>query len=330
MFFWHKNLFLLPSGSCGKGYIEETTKLLNEWIHGSPLNVISFKAVMLIPNLLLQKPSKNSKSKDHQLALERRLELWHKGEFEELYIEGKTIQASLKTTQNPSSIAEISKKFKQEMAKGNINSALKLLTNNMENRILPLNKDTLSKLIQKHPKGKTASQDILLNGALRNIHPIKLQSVDEEMIRKAAIRTKVGSGPSGMNANGWHRILASNNFGTSSVDHLKAFANVVQKLCTDLVETHTIGAFLSCRLIPLDKNPGLRPIEVGEVLRRIVGKVIVSVLKQDVIKCTGKLMQVVDASNAFNSLNNRQSFLRNISYLCPSIAIFVINCYSTP
>ena len=112
-----------------------------------------------------------------------------------------------------------------------------------------------------------------------------------------------------------------------SVTH---FANVVQKLCTDLVETHTIEAFLSCRLIPLDKNPGLRPIEVGEVLRRIVGKVIVSVLKQDVIKCTGKLMQVVDASNAFNSLNNRQSFSRNISYLCPSIAIFVINCYSTP
>ena len=68
---------------------------------------------MLMPNLLLQKPSENSKSKDHQLALERRLELWHKCEFAELYIEGKTIQASLKTIKNPSSIAEISKKFKQ-------------------------------------------------------------------------------------------------------------------------------------------------------------------------------------------------------------------------
>ena len=62
---------------------------------------------MLMPNLLLQKPSKNSKLKDHQLALERRLELWHKGEFEELYFEGETIQASLKTIQKPSSIANI-------------------------------------------------------------------------------------------------------------------------------------------------------------------------------------------------------------------------------
>ena len=53
------------------------------------------------------------------------------------------------------------------MTKGNINSALKLLTSNMENGILPLKKDTLSKLIQKHPKGKTASQNILLNGPLQ-------------------------------------------------------------------------------------------------------------------------------------------------------------------
>ena len=97
-----------------------------------------------------------------------------------------------------------------------------------------------------------ASQDILLNGPLQNLHPVKSQSIDEERIRKAAIRTKGGSSPAGMDSDGWRRILASNNFGTS--------ANVVQKLCTDLVESHTIEAFLSCRLISLEKNPELRPM----------------------------------------------------------------------
>ena len=113
------------------------------------------------------------------------------------------------------------------MVKGSISSALKLLTKSMENGILPLNKDTFSKLIQKHLKGKTASQDILLNGPLQNIHPVKFQSIDEEMIRKAAVRTKGGSSPSGWDADGWRRILASTNFGTSSSDLRKAFANVV-------------------------------------------------------------------------------------------------------
>ena len=176
------------------------------------------------------------------------------------------------------------------MEKGNINSALNLLTNNMENGTSPLNKDTLFKLIYKHPKGnKMASKYILLNGPSQNIHPVRFQPVDEEMTRKAAIRGKGGSGPSGMDVNGWRRILAFNNFGTSSSDLRKAFANKVQKLCIDFDETHTIEAFLSCRLIQLDKNPGLQPIGFGEVLRRIAGKIIVSVLKEDIIKCTGML-----------------------------------------
>ena len=104
------------------------------------------------------------------------------------------------------------------MAKSNIDSTLNLVTNNMENGVLPLNKDTLSRLIQKHPKCQMASQGILLNGLLQNVHPVKFQSIDEEMIRKAAIRTKGGSGPSGVDANDWHRILASNNFGISISD----------------------------------------------------------------------------------------------------------------
>ena len=130
----------------------------------------------------------------------------------------------------------------------------------MQNGILQLDKDTLSKLIQKHLKGKTSSQDILLNIPLQNIHPAKFHLIDEEIIRKAAIRTKGGSGPSGMDGDGWRRILTSNNFRTSSSDLRKAFAIVVRKLCTDLVETHTIEAFLSCRLIPLDKIQDFHPL----------------------------------------------------------------------
>ena len=56
------------------------------------------------------------------------------------------------------------------------------------------------------------------------------------MIRKAAIR-KGGSGQSDMDDYGLHRIVASKYFGKSSSDLHMAFANVVQKLCIDLVET---------------------------------------------------------------------------------------------
>ena len=48
------------------------------------------------------------------------------------------------------------------MEKGNINGALKFLTDNMQNDILPLNDETLTLIHQKHPVPKEADVDILL------------------------------------------------------------------------------------------------------------------------------------------------------------------------
>ena len=117
-----------------------------------------------------------------------------------------------------------------------------------------------------------------------------------------------------------------------------------------------ISAFLVCRLIALDKNPGVRPIGVSEIARRIVANaiIILSVTREDIQEVTGTLQLcagqaagaeavvhamresfskedteaifMVDATNAFNSLN-RQAALHNIRHLFPSIATMVINTY---
>ena len=140
-----------------------------------------------------------------------------------------------------------------------------------------------------------------------------------------------------MDADGWRRILASNNYSKANSNLRKAFPNVVKKLCTDLIENQIIEAFFLCILIPLNKNLVLRPIGVGEVPRRITRKVIVSVSKNEAIGFTGSLqvcagqeagteaavhllnllyneentdaVLLVDARNAFNSLN-REVFLQ--------------------
>ena len=93
--YWRKNIFMLPTGAAGKAYIQELTRLINAWTYNSPVGIIAIKAVHLMPSLLLQKPSKRSKSKDHVKALERRLDLWKKGEIESLVFEAETIQKRL-------------------------------------------------------------------------------------------------------------------------------------------------------------------------------------------------------------------------------------------
>ena len=64
-----------------------------------------------MPALLLQKPEKKSKMKDHIKALERRLKLWDEGNLLELLFEGSSIQERLKSTNMRADIAQISKKF---------------------------------------------------------------------------------------------------------------------------------------------------------------------------------------------------------------------------
>ena len=91
-------------------------------------------------------------------------------------------------------------------------------------------------------------------------------------MRKAVIKTKGGSGPSAIDADGWRRILCSNNFGDAKVDLRKVIANFIKKVCTEKMSAVSIEPFVTCRLIPLEKKPGFQPIEVEEILCRITGK----------------------------------------------------------
>ena len=54
-----------------------------------------------MPALLLQKPSRKSKSRNHLVALERRFKLWNEGNIYELLDESKEIQERLLSTNTP-------------------------------------------------------------------------------------------------------------------------------------------------------------------------------------------------------------------------------------
>ena len=152
-------------------------------------------------------------------------------------------------------------------------------------------------------------------------------------------------------------------FGDASEELRNELAMSVRKLCTEKLELSTVGihttssieAFLANRLVPLDKCPGLRPIGIGEVLRRIAGKVFMSVVKGDIQDSVGSLqvcagqaggceaaihamrtiyeeedtdaVLLIDAANAFNSIN-RLAMLRNIERICPIAYTYAYNCYS--
>ena len=134
-----------------------------------------------------------------------------------------------------------------------------------------------------------------------------------------------------------------------------AIAGMARRLCTDFVDPELIQPLIACHLIPLVKNPGVRPIGVCQTLRRILGKVILRVvgpyIRQEVGMsqlCAGQRsgcepavhdvtrlfeennstggVLLVDASDTFNSLN-QGVMLGNIRELCPAFSTCVTNFY---
>ena len=78
-------------------------------------------------------------------------------------------------------IVKISLKFKNFMSKGNVNGALKLVTDNIHRGILPCNVERLELLVQKSPKPRQPSPDILIQWPTRSIHPVMHDDINESI-----------------------------------------------------------------------------------------------------------------------------------------------------
>ena len=118
---------------------------------------------------------------------------------------------------------------------------------------------------------------------------------------------------------------------------------------SEYIDLKTLEPILSSRLvIPMDKGNGeVRPISVGEVIRRIIGKFVTQVTKQDTLESTGSLQlcpghksRSEEAMHAINAqlilargdqfsvhsgcakrlqLTKSSNTLHNIRVLCPAI-----------
>ena len=138
----------------------------------------------------------------------------------------------------------------------------------------------------------------------------------------------------------------------------EAIAAVARRLATSPLEPDCIANLIASRLAALTKDDigGIRPLGIGEVIRRLICKAILAVTKGDLqdacsprqLACglpggceaaahalqtlwEGDSTQVVilgDAGNAFNRLN-RKAAIRSARQRCPSLAVAFHNFYGS-
>ena len=145
----------------------------------------------------------------------------------------------------------------------------------------------LDALKLKHPIGADPQDDALVDEAASppDTHPVVFDSIQGKTIRAAALRTEGAAGPSGIDAHGWRRLCTS--FGSASTDLCNSLALLTRRICTVLVDPEGLAPLMACRLIALNKNPGVRPIGVCETIRRIIAKAVLSVTGADIQDAAG-------------------------------------------
>ena len=178
---WRRNCFKVPSGNIGNSFVSELARLYNAFATGSALESVAMEAAMTMPILLLQKPHRTSKMKDHIACLERRLESWKDGDIAYLLEEGRTIQQRLPRNFSSCSEQQLARSFANLMFKGKTHAALQLLSNKGKGDILHLDSMVDSKSVKdilksKHPLGQPAHPDSIICGTPPNIHPVVFDS----------------------------------------------------------------------------------------------------------------------------------------------------------
>lgn len=355
---WQKNLLELPRrAKVSKEVIGEITRLLKLFNARTNMESIAIPLLVIFVPLILQKPSARSKNADHVRYLKKRLTMWKDGNLRELFSECEEIQKRIKTSKRKEEDA--AKGFVRLMMEGKVRQALKLV--NADTDVCGVHKmnDKIRTVLQeKHPAAEEAQENVLDDSVIPRVEHVVFENIGGSLVQKSAMTTAGSGGPSKVDAETWKNMLCSKAYGEFSWNLAEEVAVFARRLCTESIPSDSMDAFWACRLVPLMKeDDGVRPVGIGETLRRIVGKCVIKTLGTEVQMAAGTLQTcagvesgieaaihamaktfqedsceaviLVDADNAFNRLN-RKVALHNIERSCPLLHQFLSNSYKTP
>ena len=159
--------------------------------------------------------------------------------------------------------AQLRQAVASKLEDGNLRAAIRILCS--DDAPLPISDDSFQQLQSKHPTASPFADD-LVDVSLPSL------SVDEQEVRQAAMSFPAGSsgGPDGLRPQHLKDMLPIDNVDIGFLSALTGFVNtVLGGLCPPSIAPYFFGG----RLIALKKKAGgIRPISIGNTLRRLVSK----------------------------------------------------------
>ena len=309
--------------------------------------------------LMLQRPTPNSKPKVNKKYLAERLAKWSDGKLKSLLSEGRQIQARLRKSGKKMRNETKFESFSCLMSAGKLSQAMNYVNEERSvSGVHAFSETILNDLKSKHPEPRPAEPDVMIPVDPDLIpEPVIFECITGELIQSLSRKVQGSGGPTQLDADNWKLITNASIFKPQANALCDAVAELAKKLAAEQVPAEVLHEFTASRLVALDKNPGVRPIGVGEIIRRVCSKAVLFSIRDDIQNVCGPLqtctgiksgveaaihamreaflkddcegMLLVDAENAFNSVN-REVALNNVKSVCPPFFQFLKNMYQEP
>uniref|UniRef100_A0A0G4F3H9 Uncharacterized protein n=1 Tax=Chromera velia CCMP2878 TaxID=1169474 RepID=A0A0G4F3H9_9ALVE len=137
----------------------------------------------------------------------------------------------------------------------------------------------------KHPPGKTpqaAALETMPREGLPTLIPLL---ITEEDVATVAHHLQGSAGPSGFDSIQLRTAVLS--LGRESRELREELANLVTEMGRRVFEWDQVKALMAYRLVALDKCPGVRPVGIGEAIRRLLGKTVMKKTREELQEACG-------------------------------------------
>jgi hypothetical protein len=276
--------YVLPKGKAGRWFI---ATLAREFA-GVRQRQWNFERPMLFASVILIKTPGVRRSSDIRKRIHHRLSLWTSGKFRALIgdTEDEVLsRAGSRAQQRMSEDEAASRRFNAQVLSGHLRKAVRGLTNRDGGGVLQpddactkTGRPVIEVLLEKHPRMRDPDltlppEDTAFESYAHEPPDTVPLLITAEDVEKVAPKLSGSAGPSGVDAVALQHWLL--RFGSES-EHLRhEIAIIATRLSNESPSWAEYRALMACRLVALDKCPGVRPVGIGEIFRRLIAKCVI-------------------------------------------------------
>lgn len=334
----------------------ETLAATIDEVNRTPEDIAAWKRLLMLPRCVLAAPKRSGKAHHRELSssVTTHLRRWQNGEIMELWAEShghdRRGQVKRRKVSEPSQREANARRARTACQDGQYGKAVQAL---MSDGLADATDETLAELLRVHPQVPQPQKPV---GPLQA--PLKVRG---DTVARCVRSFPAGTapGPSALRATHLKEALEC-PAPASSDKVLLALTQLIQILADGFLPVDVAPHFCGANLFACKKkNGGIRPIAVGEVLRRLASKVLVqltskeaasllsplqvgvsisggceaivhaasSLQSDDTIPADEKLTLLVDFVNAFNSIDREEMF-RAIRSRLPALSHWIESVYS--